>query len=390
MSALKLEQSKPTSPPTTTLAEGIGASTPSLVLQAPSLSQWQLMRLHFRRNRLAVVSGWVVLSLYIIIIFADFLSPYAINRMNESYVNAPPMAIHFWEENGLSRPYVFGYGSVVDPQTFQRKFTSDPEKKYYLQIFVQGDPYKLFGLFPTNLRLFGAEEGGVVFLLGTDRFGQDMFSRILAGTRISLTAGLLSVIISIVLGSVLGTLSGYYGGWVDGLVQRVIEVLSSMPRIPLWMTLAAALPPTWSSVNIYFGIVTILAFLGWTGLAREVRGKVLTIRRMDYIMAAKASGATSWYNIIHHMIPNSLSHIIVVATLAIPGMIIVESSLSFLGLGIQPPMTSLGVLLREAQNVRTLVNYPWHFTPAIVIIVSILAFNFLGDGLRDAADPYSN
>ena len=205
-----------------------------------------------------------------------------------------------------------------------------------------------------------------------------------------MTIGLLSVLISMVIGSVLGTLSGYYGGVIDSFIQRVIELLSSLPRIPLWMTLAAALPPTWSSLMVYFGIVTILALIGWTGLAREVRGKVLTIRSMDYTMAAKASGASGWYNIIHHMIPNSLSHIIIIATLAIPGMIIVESSLSFLGLGIQPPMTSLGVLLREAQNVRSIVNYPWLFSPAYVIIVSILAFNFFGDGLRDAADPYSN
>lgn len=355
-----------------------------------SYSQWELMRLHFRRNRLAVVSGWIVVGLYLVIIFADFLAPYATNRMNENYVYAPPMKLHFSDENGRSRPFVYGYTNVVDPKTFQRVFTPDDSTKYYVRFLVVGDEYRLFGLFPMRIRLFGVDTPGVIFLLGTDRFGQDMFSRVLAGTRISLTAGLLSVIISMILGSILGTLSGYYGGIIDSIVQRAIELLSSIPRIPLWMTLAAALPPTWSSVRIYFGIVTILAFLGWTGLAREVRGKVLTIRRMDYTMAAKASGASGWYNIIHHMIPNALSHIIVVATLAIPSMIIVESSLSFLGLGIQPPMTSLGVLLREAQNVRTLVNYPWLFSPAVVIVVSILAFNFLGDGLRDAADPYSN
>jgi peptide/nickel transport system permease protein len=389
MSALKLEQST-SSKSSTASSSGEVSLAPALVLQPPGLSQWELIRLHFMRNRLAVVAGWVIVALYLVVIFADFLAPYATNRMNESYVNAPPMQLHFRDENGWTLPYVNGYTSAVDPKTFQREFVADPEQRFYLRFFVRGDSYRLFGLFPTNLRLFGVEEPGVLYFLGTDRFGQDMFSRILAGTRISLTAGLLSVAISVILGSILGTLSGYYGGWIDSLVQRVIEVLSSMPRIPLWMTLAAALPPTWSSVNIYFGIVTILAFLGWTGLAREVRGKVLTIRKMDYTMAAKASGATGWYNIIHHMIPNSLSHIIVVATLAIPGMIIVESSLSFLGLGIQPPMTSLGVMLREAQNVRTLVNYPWLFTPAIVIIVSILSFNFLGDGLRDAADPYSN
>ena len=381
MSAINLEQSATTVPAPAYL---------DAEQQARSFSQWELMLLRFRRNRLAVVSGWVVGILYLMIIFADFIAPYPINRMNEKYVYAPPMRLHFTDENGLTRPYVYAYESTVDPKTFQRIFVPDPSTKYPLRLFVQGAEYRLFGLIPMQTRLFGVDEPGVIYLLGTDRFGQDMFSRILAGTRVSLTAGLLSVAISVVLGSVLGTLSGYYGGVVDSIVQRTIEFLSSMPRIPLWMTLAAALPPTWSSLRVYFGIVTILAFLGWTGLAREVRDKVLTIRRMDYTMAAKASGATSWYNIIHHMIPNSLSHIIVVATLAIPGMIIVESSLSFLGLGIQPPMTSLGVLLREAQNVRSLVNYPWLFSPAIVIVVAILAFNFLGDGLRDAADPYSN
>lgn len=381
MSALNLEQSTPTVPIT---------GYPALGQPTHSYSQWELMRLHFRRNRLAVVSGWIVVGLYLMIVFADFLAPYATNRMNENYVYAPPMQLHIRDENGLSRPYVYGYTNVVDPKTFQRTFTPDPSTKYYMRFLVPGDGYRLFGLFPMHTRLFGVDTPGVIFLLGTDRFGQDMFSRVLAGTRISLTAGLLSVVISMILGTILGTLSGYYGGLIDSVVQRTVELLSSIPRIPLWMTLAAALPPTWSSVRIYFGIVTILAFLGWTGLAREVRGKVLTIRRMDYTLAAKAGGASGWYNIFYHMIPNSLSHIIVVATLAIPGMIIVESSLSFLGLGIQPPMTSLGVLLREAQNVRTIVNYPWLFSPAIVIIVSILAFNFLGDGLRDAADPYSN
>jgi peptide/nickel transport system permease protein len=216
-----------------------------------------------------------------------------------------------------------------------------------------------------------------------------MWSRVLSGTQVTLSVGLIGVIISVCLGAVLGTLSGYYGGKVDMLLQRLIEFLQSLPNIPLWLTLAAALPPTWSSLRVYFGIVTILAFLGWTGMAREVRGKVLTMRGAEYTMAAKAAGASNWYIILRHMLPNALSHIIVVATLAVPAMILGESSLSFLGLGIQPPMTSLGVLLQEAQNVRSIANYPWLFTPALVIVASILAFNFLGDGLRDAADPYS-
>lgn len=364
--------------------------TQSESVSAQGLSQWQLMLIHFRRNRIAVVSAWIVVGLYLVIVFADFLSPYPTNKMNELYVYAAPTSVHFRDDNGLTWPYVYNYTSEVDPKTFQRVFTADTSQQFPVRFFVKGAKYRILGLIPASIHLFGVDELGVIFLLGTDRFGQDMFSRILAGTRVSLTIGLLSVMISVMIGSVLGTLSGYYGGAIDSIVQRIIELLSSLPHIPLWMTLAAALPPTWSSLKVYFGIVTILALIGWTGLAREVRGKVLTIRSMDYTMAAKAGGASSWHNIIHHMLPNSLSHIIVVATLAIPGMIIVESSLSFLGLGIQPPMTSLGVLLREAQNVRTLVNYPWLFSPAYVIILSILAFNFFGDGLRDAADPYSN
>ncbi len=354
------------------------------------MSQWQLMRVHFKRNRIAVFSLWVVVGLYFVVVFADFLAPCASNEMNQDYVHAPPMRVHIMDENGLSRPVVYNYLSEIDPKTYQRVYTVDESQRFYLEFFVEGFEYRLLGVIPANIHLFGVQAPGVIFILGTDRFGQDMYSRVLAGTRISLTIGLLSVLISLVIGSVLGTLSGYYGGIIDSMIQRVIELLSSLPRIPLWMTLAAALRPTWSSLRVYFGIVTILALIGWTGLAREVRGKVLTIRGMDYTMAAKAGGASSWHNIIHHMIPNSLSHIIVVATLAIPGMIIVESSLSFLGLGIQPPMTSLGVLLREAQNVRSIVNYPWLFSPAYVIVISILAFNFFGDGLRDAADPYSN
>ncbi len=354
------------------------------------LSQWDLMLLKFRRDRMAVVSLWILVVIYVLIAFADFFSPYPIGQKNEDYTYAPPMRIRLLHEGHLAAPFVYGYKYEVDRRTFLRKYVADPAQRHPVRLLVRGDPYKLLGLIPARLRLFGTIEGGVVFLLGTDRFGQDMASRILSGSRVTLTAGLLGVVISVVLGATLGTLSGFYGGPVDNVIQRIIEFLRSFPQIPLWLTLAAALPPTWSSIKVYFGIVTILAFLGWTGLAREVRGKVLTMRGMEYVMAARAGGASRWHIIMRHMMPNALSHIIVVATLAVPGMILGESSLSFLGLGIQQPMTSLGVLLQEAQNVRTIVNYPWLFTPAAVIIVSILAFNFLGDGLRDAADPYSH
>ncbi len=354
------------------------------------LSQWDLMKLKFRRDSLAVISLWVVAVIYALIAFADFFSPYPIGKKDEDYTYAPPMRVRLLHEGRLSAPFVYGYKYEIDRRTFLRKYVADTTQRYPLRFLVRGEPYKLLGLIPARLRLFGSVDGGVVFLLGTDRFGQDVWSRILAGSRVTLTVGLLGVVISVVLGSILGTLSGFYGGAIDNVLQRIIEFLRSFPQIPLWLTLAAALPPTWSSIRIYFGIVTILAFLGWTGLAREVRGKVLTMRGAEYVMAARAGGGSQWYIITRHMMPNALSHIIVVATLAVPGMILGESSLSFLGLGIQQPMTSLGVLLQEAQNVRTIVNYPWLFTPAAVIIVSILAFNFLGDGLRDAADPYSH
>jgi len=362
---------------------------PAEAQRKQGLSQWNLMWLKFRRAKLAVISGWVLLIVYMMVVFADFLSPYPINMKNEHYVYAPPMRVHILHEGRLMRPFVYAYKQEIDPHTFLRHYAPDETRPYPIRFFVRGEGYKLLGLFSANVRLFGVDDGGVVYLLGTDRFGQDVWSRILAGTRVTLTAGLLGVAISLTLGSVLGTLSGFYGGVVDMALQRVIEFLRSFPQIPLWLTLAAALPPTWSSVKVYFGIVTILAFLGWTGLAREVRGKVLTMRSNEYAMAAKAAGASNWYNIVRHMLPNALSHIIVVATLSVPGMILGEASLSFLGLGIKPPMTSLGVMLQEAQNVRTIANYPWLFTPAVVIVVSILAFNFLGDGLRDAADPYS-
>jgi len=353
------------------------------------LSQWDLIKIKFRRNSLAVISGWVLIVVYAVVVFADFLAPYPISLKHEQYVNAPPMRLHVFHQGRVVRPFVYGYNYTTDPKTYLRHYVVDETQRYPIYFFVEGGEYELLGLFPTSVHFFGVGPDSRVFLAGTDRFGQDLLSRMLSGARVSLTAGLLSVVISLVLGSILGTMSGFYGGTTDMVIQRIVEFLQSFPRIPLWLTLSAALPPYWSSIRVYFGIVTILAFLGWTGLAREVRAKVLTMRANDYSTAAMAAGASNWYIITRHMVPNALSHIIVVATLAVPGMILGEASLSFLGLGIQPPMTSLGVLLQEAQNIRTIANYPWQFTPALVIIVSILAFNFLGDGLRDAVDPYS-
>lgn len=355
-----------------------------------SLSQFALMWRKFKHNKLAVTGGIIVLIIYILIMICEFFSPYGLNERNYSYIKAPPQRIRIVDEEGLSMPYVYNWKMEMNPETLRRNYKVDKSKKYYLKLFTRSDEsYKLFGLFEANIHLYGVEEGGTVFLLGTDRFGRDMLTRVLYGGRISLSIGLFGVSLSIVLGSVLGTISGFFGGYIDILIQRVVEVLKSFPRLPLWLTLAAALPQNWSSIKVYFAIVSILAIIGWTGLCRAIRAKVLSYREQEYVKAARAAGASHWWIIKKHLIPNSLSHIIVVATMSIPGMILGEASLSFLGLGIKAPMTSWGVLLQEAQNVRTIAYHPWLFIPGIFIIITILSFNFFGDGLRDAADPYS-
>lgn len=360
------------------------------ILEEKVLSQWDLMWRKFKRNKLAVIGGIVIFVMYFVIFMGDFFTPYDMSEKHFSYITAPPQMIHIIDEDGLSRPYVHPLKMEMDLETMQRVYKVDKTQKNYVYFFIRNDyEYKLLGLFKTNLHLFDTKEGEV-FIFGTDKFGRDMLARILMGGRVSLSIGLLGVTISILLGSTLGTISGYYGGIIDMIIQRIIEFLKSFPQIPLWMALAAALPPDWSSIKVYFGIVTILAFLGWTGLARAVRGKIIAYREEEYILAAKAAGSKNGWIIFRHLIPSALSHIIVVATLSVPGMILGEASLSFLGLGIKPPMTSWGVLLQEAQNVRTIAIHPWLFIPGIFIIVVILAFNFLGDGIRDAADPFSN
>ncbi|MFW5981278.1 MAG: ABC transporter permease [bacterium] len=355
------------------------------------LSQTSLMWRKFRRNKTAVIGLVVVIIIYLLVAFANFVAPYPFNKRHTNYTNQPPQKLHIWDGNGFFRPYIYNYERKLDQETYETTFVENKDKKHYIHFLSRGEEYKFLGLFETDLHLFGIEdEEAKVFLLGTDRFGRDMLGRILSGGRISLSISLLGVIIMVVLGSFLGTVSGYYGGFIDNLLQRLIEFLLSFPRIPLWMALSAALPSDWSSVRVYIGIVIILSIIGWPRMARQIRGIVMGMSEEEFISAAKASGASDLYIIIRHLIPNSLSHIIVVATLQVPGMILGEASLSFLGLGIRPPMTSWGVLLQEVQNVRSLANTPWLFYPALFIIVTILAFNFLGDGLRDAADPFSN
>jgi len=353
------------------------------------LSVRQLMWRKFLRNRVAVVSGVVLALSYVVMLLADFVAPYDMTRAHTEYLYCPPQRLRFVDEEGRFslRPFVYPVTGVRDPNTFRFVYTEDRTRKAHVRFFVQGDPYRFLGREAT-LHLFGVEEG-TIFLLGTDVRGRDQLSRIIMGSRISLTLGLLGVLISVFLGSVIGTISGYYGGKVDDITQRVIEFIRSFPTLPLWMALSAALPPTWPSHLVYFGIVVVLSLIGWTGLAREVRGKILSLRETDFVLAAEGTGASTRRLIFVHMIPTVASHILVVATLSIPGMILGESALSFLGLGIKPPLTSWGLLLSQAQRVEVMRLYPWMLAPGAFIAVVVLAYNFFGDGLRDAVDPFS-
>jgi peptide/nickel transport system permease protein len=353
-------------------------------------SQWQLIWWKFRRHKLAIVGSIVLIILYLLAIFCEFLSPYTPTTRFSEYANAPPAKLRFFDEDKkLHSPFVYGLKRELDMETFQYVFREDKTKKYPIYFFVRGESYKFWGLFHTNIHLFGIKGDVPIFLFGSDDLGRDLFTRCLYGARISLSIGLVGVFLSFALGIIIGGTSGYFGGTVDNFIQRTIDFLISIPTIPLWMSLSAALPRNWPVVKTYFAITVLLSIIGWTGLARVVRGKLLALREEDFTMAARLAGASEWRIITRHLLPSFTSHLIVSITLSIPNMILGETALSFLGLGMQPPAVSWGVLLQDAQKIASVALYPWRLIPALFIIITVLSFNFLGDGLRDAADPYA-
>ncbi len=357
-------------------------------------SQWQLMWWRFRKHKLAMVGTAVIALFYLVALFCEFLSPYDPNAFERRFTFVPPQTIHVRHEGRWQRPFIYGLARTRDAATYIITYEPDPTVIHPIRFFVEGDPYKMWGLFGTNRHLFGLDpeadtDGLRIHLLGTDRLGRDMLSRVLYGSRVSLSIGLIGVFLSFVIGIFMGGISGYFGGVADLIIQRLIEFLRSIPTIPLWMGLSAALPREWSSMQRYFAIVVLLSLIGWTGLARVVRGRFLAVREEDFVMAARLTNASEIRIILRHMLPSFFSYIIASLTLAIPGMILGETSLSFLGLGLRPPTISWGVLLQEAQNLQTVALAPWLLIPAFFVVVAILSFNFMGDGLRDAADPYS-
>ena len=351
-------------------------------------SQWKLMWWKFKRHRVAVASAVVLLLMYASTLVTEVLVPYNLHTRNTDFIYAPPQPVHLFHEGRFVGPFVYPLEKTLNMETLRRDYAEKTATPYRLRFFCSGDAYRFWGMFEASFHLVCPAEGATLFFLGTDRLGRDMLSRIFYGARISLTIGLLGIAISFALALVIGGMAGYFGGWVDTLVQRMIEIIRSFPELPLWMALSAVLPVTWSPILVYFGITGILALLDWTGLARAVRSKLLALREEDYTTAARLMGAKPRRIIARHLLPGFMSHLIASATLSIPGMILGETALSFLGIGLRPPITSWGVLLNEAQNINVVALYPWLMLPVVPVIVVILAFNFFGDGLRDAADPY--
>ncbi len=379
----------------TTVPEGqlAGAAPPpdEEKLKYFTASQWQLVWFRFRRNKLGLIGGAILLFYIFILIFSEFLAPYGGTTLDPEYVLGPPQGARFWDENGFSlRPFVYGVTTARDPITLAMIPTIDTSQRRYLQFFVRAEEYKYWNgnLIKSDLHLFGVDEG-TIHLFGTDSLGRDILSRTMYATRTSLTLGVTGVFIAFVMGLIMGGISGYMGGQVDFFILRLIELIRSIPNIPLFMGLAAALPKEWPPERVYLMITLILGFLGWTTLARRIRGKLLSLRKEDYVIAAQLSGGSSARIIGRHMLPAFTSYIIVDIVVSFPYMILAETALSFVGLGLRPPVISWGVLLQGAQNIQAIELAPWLFIPVIFVVFAVLGFTFLGDGLRDAADPYS-
>lgn len=358
------------------------------------LSPRKLAWLRFRRHRLAMLGGAVLVLFYLLAIFCEFISPYTPDQRNARAVNAPPMNIRFFDAAGRFhfKPFVYSYEMTINPDTWMREYREDTSARFDIKFFAKGEAYELWGLISAQRHLFtvSPQSNGYIHWFGTDSLGRDMFSRILYGARVSLSIGIIGVALTLFLGVLLGGFAGYLGGVVDAAVQRSIEVLQSIPTLPLWMALSAALPAVWSPLTTYFGVTIILSLFGWTTLARQVRGRFLAMREEDFVVAARLVGASDTRIVFKHMLPSFSSHIITTATLAVPAMILGETALSFLGIGLRPPVVSWGVLLQQAQNYQVIVMTPWLLLPGLFIVITVIAFNLLGDGLRDAADPYNS
>ena len=351
-------------------------------------SAWRLTWWKFKRHRVAVAAAFILLFFYALVPFVEVVAPYNQTKRNGDFLYAPPQGIHLFQDGRFVGPSVHPYRFSFNLETFRRDYVVDRTASQPIRFFCRGDAYDLWGMIPASFHVLCPPEGGTLFILGTDRLGRDLFSRIIYGARISLTIGLVGIAVSFTLGLFFGGLAGYLGGWVDNVIQRVIEILRSLPELPLWMALSVALPPNWSPLLIFFGITIILGLLDWPGLARAVRSKLLSLREEDFVRAAELMGASKTRIIARHLIPNFMSHLIASATLSIPSMILGETALSFLGLGLRPPVTSWGVLLNEAQNLAAVQLHPWLLFPILPVVIVVLAFSFMGDGMRDAADPY--